>query len=481
MLKVRLGCRQNEGEATRRIHDSVDHIVCISIEAAIDDTDIRPIARAIFELPLNESWTIRINIPFNADTMILLQCQHANRRRSLVQVPVPGDRLARYQRSGSAVEPELRDHIRIHKGVKHLRHGSANEQLNFGNSLVVVGHLLVGPLSHIRSCAECLCLSIIGNFAVLSTVRLVSPLGFEPRTLVPGVGYHGPDATRALDPAPGGENVPYDIFRLSAEEAFEQPDMGDDEFYSIVDRSLNPRSPDVLYDKLGVLLRGVNDPRILDAGCRDATHMCEIAERFDALVWGIDLVESNVGLARKNIADRGLSERVSVARGDIQSLGFEDDAFNVVWCRDMLPLVPDLRRAFSECARVLKSGGHMLIFTNFATELMEPSEAERICGPLGVRAENLSKDYFEAAMLDSGLRIVEREHIDGEWREWREEEGDRHTSRQMLRIARMLRNRDSLIDRVGRRDYEIELADCYWGVYHLIGKLSGAIYVLRRA
>ena len=272
--------------------------------------------------------------------------------------------------------------------------------------------------------------------------------------------------------------MPGDVFRLSAEEAFEQPDMSDDEFYSIVDRSLRPRSPDVLYDKLGTLLHGVNGARVLDAGCRDATHVCEIAERFDAKVWGVDLVESNVELARKNIVDKGLSERVRVARGDIQFLAFEDDAFDLVWCRDMLPLVPDLRRAFSECARVLRAGGHMLIFTNFATDLMEPLEAERICGPLGVCADNLSQAYFEAAFLDSGFRVVERERIDGEWREWREEEGDGHTARQMLRIARMLRNRESLIDRVGRRDYEIELADCYWGVYHLIGKLSAAIYIL---
>ena len=271
-----------------------------------------------------------------------------------------------------------------------------------------------------------------------------------------------------------------DVFRLSAEEAFEKPEMSDDEFYSIVDSSLQPRSPDVLFDKLDALISGVNEARVLDAGCRDAAHMCEIAERFDALVWGIDLVESNVELATKKIADAGLSERVSVARGDIQSLQFADDTFDVVWCRDMLTLVPDLRRAFSECARVLKTGGRMLIFTNFVTDLMEPSEFERVCGPLGACADNLSKGYFEAAFRESGFQVVEHERIDGEWREWREESGDRQTSRQMLRIARILRNRDSLLTRVSRKDYEIELADCYWGVYHMIGKLSGAIYILQK-
>ena len=271
-----------------------------------------------------------------------------------------------------------------------------------------------------------------------------------------------------------------DVFRLSAEEAFEKPEMSDDEFYSIVDSSLHPRSPDVLYDKLGTVIGGMTEARVLDAGCRDATHMCGIAERFDTQVWGIDIIEHNVELAVEKIADAGLSERVRVARGDIQSLEFADGSFDAVWCRDMLTLVPDLRRAFSECARVLKAGGHMLIFTNFATDLMEPWEAERMCGPFGACVDNLSQGYFEAAFLDSGFQVLEYERIDSEWREWREESGDRQTSRQMLRIARMLRNRDSLIARVGRKDYEIELADCYWGVYHMIGKMSGAIYMLQK-
>ncbi len=272
-----------------------------------------------------------------------------------------------------------------------------------------------------------------------------------------------------------------DVIRLSAAEAMEQPEMGYDEFDLIVDSSLHPRSPDVLFDKLGTLISGMTEARVLDAGCRDAAHMCEMAKRFDALVWGIDFIESNVRLAMEKIADAGLSDQVNVTRGDIQSLEFQDGAFDVVWCRDTLPLVPDLRRAFSECARVLKVGGHMLIFTNFATDLMEPSEAERICGPLGVCVDNLSRDYFEEAFHGSGFQVVEHERIDGEWREWREEEGDRHTSRQMLRIARMLRSRDSLIARIGRKDYEIELSDCYWGVYHMIGKMSGSIYILQKA
>ena len=71
----------------------------------------------------------------------------------------------------------------------------------------------------------------------------------------------------------------------------------------------------------------------------------------------------------------------------------------------MLPLVPDLRRAFAECARVLQTGGHMLIFTNFATERMEHLEADRIYGPLGICADNLSVGFFEAASSTPGFGL----------------------------------------------------------------------------
>ena len=121
----------------------------------------------------------------------------------------------------------------------------------------------------------------------------------------------------------------------------------------------------------------------------------------------------------------------------------------------------------------------MLIFTNFATDLMEQSEAERLSGPLGICVDNLSRGYFEGGI--SRLRVPgsRARRIDGEWRS-APRRRETVILPQMLRIARMLRSRDSLIARLGRRDYEIELADCYWGVYHMIGKMSGAIYILQK-
>jgi hypothetical protein len=122
----------------------------------------------------------------------------------------------------------------------------------------------------------------------------------------------------------------------------------------------------------------------------------------------------------------------------------------------------------------------MVIFQTFATELLEPNEAARMYASLATVAENMSADYFEASIRKSGLAIVARDPIDSEWREYSEETGSRHTSKQLLYIARMRRARERLIAEVGSVAFETEFANCHWGVYQMLGKLRPMMYVLGR-
>jgi ubiquinone/menaquinone biosynthesis C-methylase UbiE len=48
-----------------------------------------------------------------------------------------------------------------------------------------------------------------------------------------------------------------------------------------------------------------------------------------------------------------------------------DESFDFIWSRDVLVLVEGLQAGLDEAARVLKAGGRMLVYTNFATELLE--------------------------------------------------------------------------------------------------------------
>ena len=256
--------------------------------------------------------------------------------------------------------------------------------------------------------------------------------------------------------------------------------MDEDEVYALLDRSLEPRTPSVLYDKL-VALIGSGDARslqVLDVGCGYGDHAVEIAHRFGCRVSGLDIVPRNVEQASKEIVNASLEGRVKVLQGDIQNLPYPDEAFDLVWCRDMLSLIPDLEKAFTECVRVLKPVGKMLIYNTFATDLMYPGEAERRFAAHGVVPTNLDVDYFEGALRRAGFEILERDVIGTEWREHFEETGNRLTSSHLIRIARMRRARDRLITEVGRKVFEFYLADLHWGVYQMIGKLNPTIYTL---
>jgi hypothetical protein len=87
---------------------------------------------------------------------------------------------------------------------------------------------------------------------------------------------------------------------------------------------------------------------------------------------------------------------------------------------------------------------------------------------------------LERGFQAAGLSVVEAIELRSEWREAQEESGAGRTSRQLLHVARLLRNRDRFVERFGEADFDIELANSLYGIYQMIGKLSPRAYVLRR-
>jgi hypothetical protein len=61
-----------------------------------------------------------------------------------------------------------------------------------------------------------------------------------------------------------------------------------------------------------------------------------------------------------------------------------------------------------------------------------------------------------------------------------QESGAAFASKQLLRIARLRRDRERWIREVGPVLFGTELADCCWGVYQMLGKLCPRAYVLER-
>ena len=175
-----------------------------------------------------------------------------------------------------------------------------------------------------------------------------------------------------------------------------------------------------------------------------------------------------------------VAARVRVEEGVAERLSAADASVDLIWCRDVLLHVEDLHTVFTEFHRVLKPGGHALLFMMTATEWLTAAEAQRLWPVSAVHASSVDPRHIDAAIAASGLSIEQRVDLNGEIREFLEEAGVGRTSRQLLWISRLLRNRPVYEHQFGVAAYEVMLTDCLYGVYQMIGKLKPRIYLLIR-
>jgi ubiquinone/menaquinone biosynthesis C-methylase UbiE len=102
--------------------------------------------------------------------------------------------------------------------------------------------------------------------------------------------------------------------------------------------------------------------RILDAGC--GTGLLTLAllrsVRFPIRITALDLSATSIAAANKAVAQsRGRKQDVTCAQGNVLSLPFPDDAFDLVVTSGALEYVP-LEEGLNELARVISTGGHLL-------------------------------------------------------------------------------------------------------------------------
>jgi SAM-dependent methyltransferase len=111
------------------------------------------------------------------------------------------------------------------------------------------------------------------------------------------------------------------------------------------------------------------DERVLDVGCGPGDLLRGMADArigWRALV-GFDL---SAGMAAQAM-DRAQGREVRFLAADAQSVPFPDETFDVVMARHMLYHVPDIDRAVSQAARVLRPHGRILVTTNSAHTMPE--------------------------------------------------------------------------------------------------------------
>lgn len=98
----------------------------------------------------------------------------------------------------------------------------------------------------------------------------------------------------------------------------------------------------------------------MDAGCGNAAKSVRLARR-GFRVKAIDFSPSALALAKQNVKDLGLEDRIEVSRENICQLSYPDATVPNIWCWGVLMHVPDIDEALDELCRVLAPGGWLIL------------------------------------------------------------------------------------------------------------------------
>jgi ubiquinone/menaquinone biosynthesis C-methylase UbiE len=103
--------------------------------------------------------------------------------------------------------------------------------------------------------------------------------------------------------------------------------------------------------------------RILDAGCGYCYHTTRLA-RGGTQITAVDFSDAALAGARQTITMAGIGDQVSLQKADLTHLQFQDNFFDFVVSWGVIMHIPEMDRALSELARVLKPGGTLVLCEN---------------------------------------------------------------------------------------------------------------------
>jgi 2-polyprenyl-6-hydroxyphenyl methylase/3-demethylubiquinone-9 3-methyltransferase len=105
---------------------------------------------------------------------------------------------------------------------------------------------------------------------------------------------------------------------------------------------------------------GLAGLRMLDIGC-GAGVLCEPLARLGATVVGIEPGAGNIAMARRHAEEAGLS--IDYRCTTAEALADAGEQFDIVLAMEVVEHVADAHAFLSRCARLVKSGGLMILST----------------------------------------------------------------------------------------------------------------------
>jgi arsenite methyltransferase len=146
---------------------------------------------------------------------------------------------------------------------------------------------------------------------------------------------------------------------------------------------------------------------VLDLGSGGGLDVILSAQRVGpaGTVFGLDMTEEMLALARRNAAERGATN-VHFLKGHIEDVPLPAESVDVVISNCVINLSTDKPAVFRELARVLKHGGRLGISDVVAEDRLSPEERRERGSYVGCIAGALSRSEYERGLADVGFGDV---------------------------------------------------------------------------
>ena len=143
---------------------------------------------------------------------------------------------------------------------------------------------------------------------------------------------------------------------------------------------------------------------------RTPENLADLAE-----ITGIDMSEPMIGRARERAASGRYPYVKELAVMDAAAMTFADASFDCVVGQFVITLVEDPERVLSECARVVKPGGQIILVNHLYSETGLAAAVERLLAEkarkVGLRPEFPFQRLAAWAEKHGGAELIERRKL----------------------------------------------------------------------